>query len=66
VNDPTCHFCEERELISHLFFHCCIVVKVWEFVSASRTIGADFEFVASLWLTNKKFMVCNIVSSTVL
>jgi hypothetical protein len=68
VSDPTCLFCEEKDSISHLFFQCCVAVNVWEFISVccSRSIGADFESVASLWLAGKKFMVCNIVSSAVL
>jgi hypothetical protein len=24
VNDPTCLFCDEKESIIHLFFHCCV------------------------------------------
>lgn len=68
VNDPSCLFCEEGESINHLFFQCCVAVNVWEFVSAyfSRTIDTDFESVASLWLSNRKFLICNIVSSAVL
>jgi hypothetical protein len=43
-------------------------VNVSEFVSAyfTKAIGADFESMASLWLSNKKFMICNIVTSVVL
>lgn len=68
VNDPSCLFCEEGESINHLFFQCCVAVNVWEFVSAyfSRTIDTDFESVASLWLSNRKFLICNTVSSAVL
>jgi hypothetical protein len=68
VNDPTGLFCDEKESISHLFFHCCVAKNVWESVSVwlTRTVGTDFESVASLWIANKKFMVCNIVSSVVI
>ena len=68
VTDPTCLLCDEKESISHLFFHCCVAKNVWESVSfwLTRTVGTDFESVASLWIANKKFMVCNIVSSAVI
>jgi hypothetical protein len=32
----------------------------------TRTVGTDFESVASSWIANKKFIVCNIVSSVVI
>ena len=68
VTDPPCLLCDEKESISHLFFHCCVAKNVWESVSfwLTRTVGTDFESVASLWIANKKFMVCNIVSSAVI
>lgn len=68
VNDSTCLFCDERESIAHVFFHCCVAENVWNFVHAyfNRNISADFESVASLWLSNKKFMIANIISSAVL
>jgi len=57
---------KENQLL--IFFQCCVAVNVWDFISAyfSRTVGSDFESVAALWLSNKKFTVCNIVSSAVL
>jgi hypothetical protein len=68
VNDPTCLFCDEKESIIHLFFHCCVAKNVWEYISLwlNRSIGTDYESVASLWIANKKFRVCNIVSSAVI
>jgi len=61
-------FCGENETIMHLFFQCCVVRNVWDFLSLwlNRSMGNDFIYVASLWISNKKFMVCNIVSSAVL
>jgi hypothetical protein len=68
VEDSTCLFCGENETILHLFFQCCVVRNVWEFISLwlNKSMGDDFISVASLWISNKKFMVCNIVSSAVL
>ena len=68
VEDSTCLFCGENETIMHLFFQCCVVRNVWDFISLwlNRSMGNDFISVASLWISNKKFMVCNIVSSAVL
>ena len=68
VTDPPCLLCDEKESISHLFFHCCVAKNVCEFVSGwlSRIIGTDFESVAALWLANKKHLITNIVSSAVL
>jgi len=68
VTDATCLFCNEKESISHVFFECCVAMHVWKFVSIllDRNVGFDFESVASLWITNKKYMVCNIVTSAVL
>ena len=68
VNDPTCLFCNEKESITHLFFQCCVAINVWEYISGclNKVVGADFESVASLWIANKKYMVCNIVTSAVI
>jgi len=68
VNDPTCFFCDEKESVSHLFFHYCVAKHVWEFISVwlNRVVGTDFEFVASLRIANKNFMVCNTVTSAVI
>ena len=68
VNDRTCLFCGENESITHLFFQCCVAKLVWDAVSdwLNRRVGNDFESVASLWLSNKRHMVCNIISSVVM
>jgi hypothetical protein len=68
VNNPTCFFCDEKESVSHLFFHYCVAKHVWEFISVwlNRVVGTDFEFVASLRIANKNFMVCNTVTSAVI
>jgi hypothetical protein len=63
VSDPTCLFCNERESISHLLFHCCVAQQVWAAFSVwlDRRLGDDFESIASLWIANKRYMICNIV-----
>ena len=68
LNDPTCLFCNEKESITHLFFQCCVASHVCEYISGwlDKVVGTDFESVASLWTANKKYMVCNIVTSAVI
>ena len=68
VNDPTWLFYNEKESITHLFFQCCVASNVWVYISGwlNKIVGADFESVASLWIANKKYMVCNIVTSAII
>jgi hypothetical protein len=39
TGSPICHFCDEEENISHLFFQCSMAKAVWAVVAHS--IGAD-------------------------
>jgi hypothetical protein len=68
VSDPTCLFCNERESISHLLFHCYVAQQVWAAFSVwlDRRLGDDYESIASLWIANKRCMICNIVSAAIL
>ena len=68
LNDPTCLFCNDKESFTHLFFQCYVASNVWKYISGwlNKGVGVDFESVASLWIANKKYMVCNIVTSTVI
>ena len=68
LNDLTCLFCNEKESITHLFFQCCVASHVWEYISSclNKVVGTDFESVASLWIANKSYTVCNIVTSAVI
>ena len=42
--------------------HVWAAFTVW----LDRRLGDGFECVASLWIANKRYMICNIVSSAVL
>jgi len=68
VSDPSCLFCKDCESISHLFFQCCVAKHVWAAFSIwlDRMMGEYFESITSLWIANKRYMICNIVSSTVM
>lgn len=39
VGDPSCHFCDNDETISHLFFQCSTAKAVWAI--AAKSIGAN-------------------------
>jgi hypothetical protein len=66
VDDLTCLFCGENELINHLFFQCIVAKRIWSLISEAVgfKIGSSFESMANSWLCNKRFGVVNIVSST--
>jgi hypothetical protein len=68
LNDLTCVFCSENGTVHHLFFECCVARAIWSELSnlLNVTIGYNFELVAKLWLSGKKFYTVNVCSSTVL
>lgn len=39
VGDPTCHFCDQSENLSHLFFKCSTAKAVWAI--GAKCIGAN-------------------------
>jgi hypothetical protein len=49
-------FCTEKESIHHLFFECVVSMRAWELFSQAVKVqnGNNFEFLAKLWLCNKK------------
>jgi hypothetical protein len=63
-----CVFCDEPESVAHLFFDCCVARTIWECVAevCEKTVGADFELVAKLWLHNKKFKALNVCTTATL
>ena len=67
VADPSCLFCAENESVTHLFFHC-VAKNVWGCISSwiNKSVGTNYESVASLWLANKKYLVTNVITSAVL
>jgi hypothetical protein len=68
LDDVSCLFCSDPESVHHLFFECCVSKIMWQNLSAmcGKVIGFDFESVASLWLSAKKFKTLNICTTTVM
>ena len=52
----------------HLFFGCAVAKQVWVEVceAIALNIGVDFLSIGNMWLCNKMFLVCNMVTSAVL
>jgi len=68
VSDNACLFCSEPETIHPLFFDCCIAQALWAILSNSLDlIGIwSFEYVATLWLANKRHLLTNAVIAAAL
>jgi hypothetical protein len=68
VSDLTCLFCAETESISHLFFDCCVAENIWKLIYAilGMDVGKDYESVAKFWISNKKHLIANVMTSVVL
>jgi hypothetical protein len=54
-------FCNDAESVTHLFFDCSVAQAFWVEVSETvgRSVGADFELVAHLWVCGKRFKLIN-------
>jgi hypothetical protein len=68
LEDVRCVFCCEPESIHHLFFDCAVAKQMWIDISACVNVecGTCLENIEKLWLSNKKFTVVNIFTSTAL
>jgi hypothetical protein len=68
INDKTCLFCSDIESAHHLFFDCVVAKQVWYFISDVVEVdcGDNFESVAKMWLSNKRFCVVNVFTSAAL
>jgi hypothetical protein len=68
LDDVTCLFCTELESVRHLFFECCVAQSIWETISEMLgfQVGSDFESVAKLWLSDKKYKYVNVLNAIVL
>jgi hypothetical protein len=68
VEDSSCLFCCERETVHHLFFDCVVAKQMWLEIAecVDQNIGSCFESIGKLWLSNKKFVVTNIITSAAL
>jgi hypothetical protein len=65
VDNPSCLFCGEDESVVHSFFDCVVAKRAWEMISVVFGIetGRDYESIAKMWLCNKFFGVCNMLTS---
>jgi hypothetical protein len=63
----SCCFCNELESVDHLFFDCCVAQVFWNGISEviGLPVGYDFESVAKLSLSEKKFKTINVCTSAV-
>jgi hypothetical protein len=68
LEDLSCLFCSETETVHHLFFDCCVAKGVWSVLADILNLSGNcnYEYVASLWLANKKFMLANVVNAATL
>jgi hypothetical protein len=57
-----CVFCCELESVKHLFFDCCVGQSLWVQLSEilGLEVGNDFESLAKMWLSEKRFSVVNV------
>jgi hypothetical protein len=65
LDDKSCLFCAGRETSQHLFFECVVARQMWKGISEALgiEIGNGFETIGRLWLSNKRFLVHNMLSS---
>jgi hypothetical protein len=68
VEDKTCLFCAKAELVHHLFYDCCVAQSMWWTISeiTGVDIQSDFESMARMWLSEKRFGCLNVCTSAVL
>jgi hypothetical protein len=57
VNDRSCLFCSESELVLHLLYECCVARNLWEIVAeiVGLPVVTDFESMAKWWTRSKKY-----------
>jgi hypothetical protein len=67
IDDMSCLFCMEKEIVNHLFFDCVVARKAWECISEviGREVGVNYESIGMMWLCNKRFGIANVLTSAV-
>jgi hypothetical protein len=52
----------------HLFFECCVAKNIWRIIYdvLVQELGVCFESIARFWVANKRHMLTNIITSSVL
>jgi hypothetical protein len=68
LDDNSCSFYSENESLDHIFFDCCVSCELWINVNevTGVNVGHDFDSVAKLWLSDKKFNLVNVCTTVVL
>jgi hypothetical protein len=68
VEDESCLFCSEKETIQHVFFECVVAKQCWSILSdiIGCRVGANMCDVGKFWLSNKRHVLVNVVSSAVI
>lgn len=68
LEDLTCLFCAENETVHHLFFDCAVAKQMWAYMSEvfDREIGNDFLSIGQMWLSNRRYLVCNMFCAAAL
>jgi hypothetical protein len=68
VEDESCLFCSEKETIQHVFFECVVAKQCWYIMSDILDCRVDENMcdVGKFWLSNKKHVLVNVVSSAVI
>jgi hypothetical protein len=68
VDNMNCLFCNEQEIVSHLFFDCCVAKVFWKQIAevCGKSLGTDFESVAKWWLHDKKMKTTNVCTTAAL
>jgi hypothetical protein len=68
VEDESCLFCSEKETCQHLFFDCAIASHCWSLFSEILSIpmGNNIFNVGKYWLSSKRYVVVNMVTSAVI
>lgn len=68
AEEKTCLFCCELESVNHLFFDCVVAKQLWSVMSDifGRSLGSDFLSIGQLWISNNKFLDCNMFSAAAL
>ncbi|KAF8647789.1 hypothetical protein HU200_065204 [Digitaria exilis] len=56
------------ESSSHLFFNCVVAKCMWYHISQAvgANLGDSFESIGSKWLSNKKYLAINMITSAAL
>ena len=47
-----------------IFFYCCVATCMWAVLADILSLSGlwNYEYIASLWIANKKFMLANVVN----